>query len=270
MALYVIADLHLQEQSPELLQAFHNFVSCLNNDDELYIIGDLFNVYVGLDPEDKAQDLVRTTLNKASSRGVQCFFIHGNRDFLMNTKEAQYFGLQLLPDVTYISAGHHIGLLLTHGDLLCTNDQAYQAYRRKVSNRLLQWLFRRLPLKKRRQIGHNIRAQSKDAESRYRDPAIYGIAREALERYCKDYKDQGKPISFIVHGHIHEFSSFHNEVTGLTTRFVLGAWGSHYSYFKLDRESGVCALKEEPIESLLSELSSVQHGAQHLSATKST
>ena len=159
MACYVIADLHLDVRRPELTQALRTFVASLKPQDELYIIGDLFNFFVGLDPDDSAQQAVAEIMGAARQNGVACYFIHGNRDFLITKREAWQLNLTLLPKLYYLERfGQR--LLLTHGDIFCSNDLKYQAYQRKVNNKLLQWLFRRLPLSRRRAIGAKIREQS--------------------------------------------------------------------------------------------------------------
>ena len=203
MACYVIADLHLDVTRPELTQALRTFVASLKPQDELYIIGDLFNFFVGLDPEDIAQQA----------------------------------NLTLLPKLYYLERFSQ-RLLLTHGDIFCSNDLKYQAYQRKVNNKLLQWLFRRLPLSRRRAIGAKIRQQS--ASSVRYQSEIYGVVTQTVAQYCHN-------VDLLVHGHIHVLGTYHNEVPGLKARYVLGAWGQNLSYFKLDEQGAT--LYEQPLAS---------------------
>ena len=241
MACYVIADLHLDEARPELTAALAAWVARLEAGAELYILGDLFNFFVGFDPKDQAQQAVVAIMGAAQARGVACYFIHGNRDFLVNAREARQLNCTLLPDCYYCER-YGQRLLLTHGDIFCSNDLKYQAYQRKVNNKCLQWLFRRLPLSRRRAIGAKIRARSAREYSRRHQSAIYGVVTSTVAQYC-----QG--VDLVVHGHIHVLGTYQGEVPGLTARYVLGAWGQNLSYFKLD-ETGA-ALHELPLSQVL-------------------
>lgn len=235
MACYVIADLHLDVRRPELTQALRAWVASLEPGSELYILGDLFNFFVGLDPQDSAQQAVAEIMGTAKTNGVACYFIHGNRDFLVTKREAQRLNLTLLPKLYYLER-YGQRLLFTHGDIFCSNDLKYQAYQRKVNNKFLQWLFRRMPLSRRRAIGAKIRQQSA-ASSRYQSE-IYGVVTQTVAQYCHH-------VDLLVHGHIHVLGTYRDEVPGLTARYVLGAWGQNLSYFKLDEQGA--ALYEHPL-----------------------
>lgn len=248
MACYIIADLHLQGSSPELLQAFRAFVATLGRGDCLYILGDLFNFFIGLDPKDEAQALVREVLGEAKARGVQSFFAHGNRDFLLREKDALSLNMALLPDTSVLTVGsHHI--LLTHGDDFCTNDLAYQRYKRKVSNKCLQWLFFRLPLWKRREIGNNIRKRSQETVRSPQMRELYGVVPKSVGEICASTARElqlSSAIDYVVHGHIHELGEHHGECPELKARLVLGAWGKTLSYCYIG-DDGVPQLREEII-----------------------
>ena len=98
MRVFVIADLHLSVDTPELLDKFRAFADEISVEDELYILGDLFNYYVGINPDDKVHAAVREINSSIISRGGKVYFIHGNRDFLLNNRDASYFKIQLLKD----------------------------------------------------------------------------------------------------------------------------------------------------------------------------
>lgn len=247
MACYIIADLHLQASRPELLQAFRDFVSALKHGDRLYILGDLFNFFIGLDPEDRAQEVVQEVLKQAQERGVESFFVHGNRDFLLNAKDADHLNMQLLPDNFVLKIGpHHI--LLTHGDDFCSNDLEYQRYKRKVSNKCLQWLFLRLPLKKRRKIGNSIRMRSQDMVRPPHLRELYGVVEKTVDQICARCAAANKApcIDYVIHGHIHELGEHIRESSSPKARLVLGAWGEHLSYCYIG-DDGVPSLREEKL-----------------------
>ncbi len=244
-ASYIIADLHLQEQNPELLQAFRDFVGRLHAGDNLYILGDLFNFFVGLDPQDVAQQVVRDTLHQAKMRGVTCFFQHGNRDFLLTAAEAQALNMTLLPDLT-VRRIAGLNVLLAHGDDFCSNDASYQRYKRKVSLPWLQGLFRCLPLACRRRIGHNIRNRSEAENFVGRDPAIYGVVVDTVAHYCKILqKSDDAPVDVVVHGHIHALGQFKSEAGFRFSRYVLGAWGRSLSFCLIDAQRQVSLVEEK-------------------------
>lgn len=243
MAVFVIADLHLSNSTHDLLEGFSSFVNKLQPDDELYIIGDLFNFFVGLDKSNIAQQTVRSELISAKNRGVTAYFIKGNRDFLMTQEEAKKLGLILLDDISIIKRyGQHI--MLSHGDLFCTNDLGYQKYYRLVNNKYLQLLFRLLPLALRRKIASRIREQSKESHYHRRDPSIYGVVPASIEKLVQNIKVNtlNNLLSqvLVVHGHIHEFSVFKEESSSVKERYVLGAWGSNISYWALSKYGKVC------------------------------
>lgn len=227
MSVYVIADLHLSNGTPKLVAAFTSFVNKLKSGDELYIIGDLFNFFVGLDNINLAQKKVADELKKAKQRGISSYFIKGNRDFLITSKEASLLGMELLDDIAIIDR-YGMRILLSHGDLFCTNDLQYQKYYRFVNNKCLQLLFRMLPMAIRRNIASRIRQQSKESHYHRRDPLIYGVVPDSIEKLVCN-----KGSFNVVHGHIHDFSCFENETKSIHKRYVLGAWGSSFSYWAL-------------------------------------
>lgn len=250
MAVFVIADLHLSNSTPDLLEGFTGFINKLKDGDELYIIGDLFNFFVGLDQSNQAQKLVAKVLSQAKERGISSYFIKGNRDFLMTEAEAKSLGLTLCDDICLIEKSGK-PIILSHGDLFCTNDLAYQKYYRLVNNKFLQLLFRMLPLFVRRKIASRIREQSKDAHYHRRDPLIYGVVPKSIDNIAKDLCDKNNCSNslVVVHGHIHEFSFFSHEGDFVNSRYVLGAWGNQFSYWAIT-DDGHIVFKELALSKL--------------------
>lgn len=260
MAIYVIADLHLNKHSPTLLKAFSSFVQRLDSQDKLYIIGDLFNFFIGLDPQDQAQALVSSVLAKARKKGIITYFIHGNRDFLMSSGQAKKLNMVLVDDVSLLDHNPFF-LILTHGDLFCTNDLKYMQYYQRVNNPYLQFIFRALPLFIRRKIARKIRAKSINNNRFRKDDHQYGVVVETVEKLVKKTLSkhhlpnlkvgEANFYTLVVQGHIHSFESFEQESAFYTKRFVLGAWGDFYSFFKFDVDSGLYEFKELPITDLI-------------------
>lgn len=243
MAQYIIADLHLSEHRPEILEAFSLFVDSLTPNDNLFILGDLFDYWIGKDNEDKAQIVVRDTLGKAQSKGIKAYFLHGNRDFLIGHFDAADLNMTLLPDLHIIQTGAGATLLM-HGDLLCTNDLKYQKFRKRTQNKCLRTLFLSLPLFIRRGIAEKIREKSRARFINRLDPKVYGVTPEGIKKYLAASK-----CSNIIHGHIHVFGRYVHEVAGENSRLCLGKWGRNYSFVRTDLNG--TALIEKRIDQLI-------------------
>ncbi|KKI47099.1 UDP-2,3-diacylglucosamine hydrolase [Obesumbacterium proteus] len=217
-----IADLHLSEQEPAITAGFLRF---LQRDayqaDALYILGDFFEYWIGDDDPQPLHREIATALRDLTASGVPCYFIHGNRDFLIGKRFAQECGMTLLPQETLLALyGHRI--LIMHGDTLCIDDEDYQRYRRKVHNPLIQTLFLWLPLRTRLNIAAKMRDRSQmtngDKSDAIMDVNPHAVI-EALER---------NQAEWLIHGHthrpaIHDISMPNGK---LAKRAVLGAW--HY------------------------------------------
>lgn len=140
MSTLFIADLHLCAQEPAITAGFLRFLQReAVHADALYILGDLFEAWIGDDDPEPLHAEIAAALKALQQAGVPCYFIHGNRDFLLGKRFARA-SMQLLPEEKVLELyGRRI--LILHGDTLCTDDQAYQQFRRKVHNPLIQKLF---------------------------------------------------------------------------------------------------------------------------------
>ena len=161
MSTLFISDIHLCAQRPDMTAALVHF---LEHDapgaDALYVLGDLFEFWIGDDDPNALHHQVTAALLALSQQNVPIYFIHGNRDFMLGQQFAKQAGMTLLGDPCIIDLyGERV--LLSHGDLLCTRDERYQKYRRITQLKWLRWLFLRLPLTRRQAIAHKIRGQSR-------------------------------------------------------------------------------------------------------------
>lgn len=191
-----LSDLHLQASEPDTLAAWHHYLQTTPAD-ALFILGDLFEVWVGDDALDDpgSFESQACALLQAASRQRALFFLHGNRDFLIGPGFAQRTGATLLHDPTVL-VWQGQRLLLSHGDALCLDDVDYQRFR--VQARSVQWQehFLAQPLAQRRAQARGIRQQS---EARKQSGAIYAdVDGPAAIAWL-----QAAHATTLVHGHTH-------------------------------------------------------------------
>jgi UDP-2,3-diacylglucosamine hydrolase len=214
-----VSDLHLDALEPEAGAQFIEFLNARAASAEaLYILGDLFESWVGDDDEDDHRAGICQALRGLSARGVPCYVMHGNRDFLLQQGFEQRTGTHLLSDPVVIDLyGERV--LLTHGDALCTADRSYQMLRALVRDASWQRRFLRLPLAVRRALAQQARRGSRRHTGNSAayimdvDPA----AVVAAMRACG--------VRLLVHGHTHRPAIHEFAIDGLPARrIVLGAW----------------------------------------------
>ena len=239
MSRLFVSDVHLDASAPAAVEQFLNFLETHATDAEaLYILGDLFEVWVGDDEVDADADkkVVTSALRALTSRGVACFVLHGNRDFLLGRGFCDETGCRLLPDpVVAEFDGERV--LLTHGDALCVDDHPYQELRSIVRTAPWQRRFLALPLSDRELLANQARAGSRQHTSRT-IPKIMDVNSEAVGQA---YRVAG--VRRIIHGHTHRPAIHDTTVDGTPAqRIVLGAWYEQGSY--LVYENGRYELRE--------------------------
>ncbi len=227
-----ISDLHLCDSRPNITQAFIDFLKeTALKAQALYILGDLFEYWAGDDAiEAGHQQAVISALRKLNSQGVALFFMHGNRDFLLNSDFAQATLGNLLPDPTLL---HLYGkpVLLSHGDMLCTDDIAYQQFRVQVRNPTWKKEFLNQPLDTRIAYIEKIRMKS-ELEKSLKSMQIMDVNQQAVESLLRQH--DYPPI--LIHGHTHRPNKHIVSVDNQTCeRWVLGDWYEQGSYLKLDQ-----------------------------------
>ncbi|MGL4860494.1 MAG: UDP-2,3-diacylglucosamine diphosphatase [Enterobacteriaceae bacterium] len=221
MALLFIADLHLSTAQPAITAGFLHFLQHEAREAEaLYILGDLFDAWVGDDDPDPLKQTVAEALRQLQQHGVDLFFIHGNRDFLLGQTFARQSGLTLLPPECLLNL-YGKKTLIMHGDSLCSDDLAFQRYRRWVLNPLIQWLFLRLPLRCRLRIARRLRQKS-HASQHYKSEQIMDVSARSVEERLTHYG-----VNMLIHGHTHRPAQHDLSVQGHPARrIVLGDWHS--------------------------------------------
>jgi UDP-2,3-diacylglucosamine hydrolase len=214
-----ISDLHLDTAHPDITEQFLKFLRDeAVQADALYILGDLFELWIGDDDPDPEKQRIVGALRQLSNRGVRCFLIHGNRDFLLGKHFAAASGCTLLADGTIVTL-YGRKVLLMHGDVLCTDDRSYQRLRRIVRNPLVQWIFRHLSFARRQALARKIRAGSKEHIG-HTAAYIMDVNANAVTQTLRHYR-----VDTLVHGHTHRPAVHQLQLDGKpATRIVLGDW----------------------------------------------
>ncbi len=231
MAVFFISDLHLESAQPEGVERFVDFAGSEGPvADRLYILGDLFEAWIGDDDPDPGLRPVRSALRRLTRSGTPCHFMHGNRDFLIGERFAAETGCTLLGDYETIEV-HGTTVLLTHGDLLCTDDKRYMTLRGTVRDPAWQAEFLAKPLAERRTIADGLRQLSR-TEIAAKPEDIMDVNQSSVEDTMRRFG-----VSVLLHGHthrpaVHEFEL--DEEPAL--RIVLGAWHDRASIVRWDEQ----------------------------------
>ena len=229
MSTLFISDLHLDGSHPAAIAQFESFLAGPARAAEaLYILGDLFESWVGDDDDDSDRLRVCKALRELSGAGVACHVCHGNRDFLLGPGFEQRTGCRLLADPTIIERyGERV--LLTHGDALCTGDTSYQLLRSVVRDPTWQRRFLRLSLATRRLLADAARDGSRTHTGMV-TPDIMDASEAAVVEVLRACQ-----LRTLIHGHTHRPGVHEFTLDGAPARrFVLGAWYEQGSFLRWD------------------------------------
>ncbi len=225
-----ISDLHLAAERPQITAQFLRFTTDVAvHADALYILGDLFENWVGDDDYDDPLDTtVSGALAALSRSGVPVYLMQGNRDVLMGESFAQRCGAGLLDDPVVIDL-HGTPTLLTHGDALCTDDADYQHFRIYARDPANQAHFLAQSLTERHEQMRGMRAQSV-ASKQQKSETIMDVAPAAVEELLRRH---GYPR--LIHGHTHRPARHTHVVDDHTCeRWVLNDWYERGGYLRCD------------------------------------
>ncbi len=222
-----IADLHLSSNRPDITQAFNHFLDNeLSDVEALYILGDLFEVWVGDDLAEPFANKLADKLKTISQR-LPIYFIHGNRDFLIGKAFATRSGMTLLPEVQVIDL-YGTPTVILHGDSLCTLDKKYQRFRKFRNLNWAKWIYAHLPTSKRQAIAANIRAKSK-MDNKAKSYQIMDVEQNAVENLLH----QTGAVD-MIHGHTHRPNV--HQINDKQRRIVLGDWYQQTSVLSITRD----------------------------------
>lgn len=229
MAVLFVSDLHLDSARGEAIVSFIDFLATEASDAEkLFILGDLFEVWIGDDDDDPSANQVMDALTRLTRTGVSTYLMHGNRDFLIGERFADRTGCRILPDYSTFDIDGKL-TLLTHGDLLCTDDVPYLRFRATTRNPDWQTDFLSKPLAERRKIARTMREVSQ-SETAAKPTEIMDVNQDAVEKVMREHK-----VRYLVHGHTHRPAVHRFELDGDdATRIVLGDWYQRGSVLRWD------------------------------------
>ncbi|MCA1979773.1 MAG: UDP-2,3-diacylglucosamine diphosphatase [Thiobacillus sp.] len=237
---YFVADLHLTDERPAATGRFFRFLEEeAAGADALYILGDLFEAWIGDDHDEAvARDTARR-LKALSAAGTPVYFLHGNRDFMLAGRYAAAAGMTLIADPAVIDL-YGTPTLLMHGDTLCRDDVDYQAFRRRVRRPLVLALLRRLPFALRKRLARQARAGSESAKAG-KTAEIMDVNAAAV---AEAFRAHG--VRRLIHGHTHRPGRHALLVDGSACeRWVAPDWYARWGYVACDATG--CTLQTTPL-----------------------
>lgn len=232
MRTLLVADLHLSGDTPELNQGFYRYLEhTAPGADALYILGDLFDAWIGDDLLDThtlplsgvAHEVIKR-LSKLSSNGTAVYLMHGNRDFLLGERFINACQAMLLPDIEEVEL-QGLPVVILHGDSLCTQDEAYMAFRQQSRNPEWQAQMLALPLEQRLALAQSLRMQSGEANANKAE-AIMDVTQQEVIRAMETCG-----VTTMIHGHTHRPRVHDLTVEEVPAkRYVLGDWDAQHGW----------------------------------------
>ena len=223
-----LADLHLEDSELARTGWFLSFLDGpAQRAEAVYILGDLFEFWIGDDALSECARQVAIKTSALNESGIPCYFIHGNRDFLLGESYAGAAGMQLLPETRVVDL-YGTSTLLLHGDSLCTDDSEYQVFRQQVRNPAWQAGVLALPIEDRLQLARSAR----DASLAHTGSTSMEIMDVNASAVAEAFRQHG--VSRMIHGHTHRQAVHTFDLDGNTVeRIVLADWYSEGSYLEV-------------------------------------
>ena len=213
----IISDLHLTQIESDKIDLFNKFCTeHASKADQLFILGDLFNTWLGDDVSISSYKKVISTLKKLTEE-TKVFVMVGNRDFLLSDNFENETGCKLINEPHLLNQNNK-KFLLIHGDSLCTDDINYQKLKRVLRNPLVQYIFLHLPKNIRLKLTGQLRKKSVEAQS-YKSSKIMDVNQQATDLLMSEYPDHD-----LIHGHTHRQNT---HTMKNYTRYVLGDWSQN-------------------------------------------
>ena len=227
-----VSDLHLEDSRPDITRAFFHLLDSLQDQfSELYLLGDIFEVWLGDDTPSDCADQLAKKLHATSENGIRIFLMHGNRDFLIGSAYAERCAASLIDEPYLLTVAGQPALLM-HGDVLCTQDKDYQAFRQLVRDPQWQQDFLTKPLQERIAIGRQLRDQSQKS-ARTKEEVIMDVTAEAVNTLMTQQQ-----VRLLIHGHTHRPAIHEVDLpSGKAIRMVLGDWYKKGWYILADDQA---------------------------------
>lgn len=232
MTTLFIADLHLSGERPNIIRLFQTFLKEeAAQADALYILGDLFEAWLGDDAVQPDMVDVLASLKQLTESGVPVFIMVGNRDFLLGPEFENMTGCTLLSDPSVVNL-YGTNTLLMHGDTLCTDDVDYQAFRKQVRNPEWQKTILSKSIEERIKIAREARAESR-ARTTEKSETIMDVNAQAVEHVFRKHN-----VTQLIHGHTHRPATHKSTVDNKSVaRIVLGDWYEQASVLRMTADS---------------------------------
>jgi UDP-2,3-diacylglucosamine hydrolase len=210
----IISDLHLTQVVGDKVKFFNKFCNAYaSKADQLFILGDLFNTWIGDDVSISSYKEIISTLKKLTKE-TKVFVMVGNRDFLLSHKFQVETGCKLIKE-PYTLVHKTKKFLLIHGDSLCSDDVNYQKLKKVLRNPIVKFIFLHLPKNTRLKLTGQLRKKSIEAQS-YKSETIMNVNKLAADKLMTKY-----PGFDLIHGHTHRQNT---HIMDGYTRYVLGDW----------------------------------------------
>ena len=220
----LVSDLHLESSRPDITSSFFSFLQSVRGQcDALYILGDLFELWIGDDEESHLSSSVANELSLLQSSGTPIYLMHGNRDFLIGSDFSTQCGAQLIEEPYILELGSQ-RIVLLHGDVLCSGDTDYMEFRAMVRQQAWQSEFRSRSLEDRQAFAAHAREQSQYATST-KSSEIMDVSPDEVTRLLQKLQ-----LISMIHGHTHRPAvhtlDLPDPIQGVTQakRVVLGDW----------------------------------------------
>jgi UDP-2,3-diacylglucosamine hydrolase len=215
---WFLSDVHLSSKYPQTtLKIINLFQECTQDVQKIFILGDLFDFWIGDDDPNPLHDLIAKGIRSCASNGTSIYFLPGNRDFLLGDTYASKAGFHLISDPYPLIIGNKT-FLLTHGDQLCTLDKNYQRYRCVIRHHWIRKVLTHVPLQWRLWIARKIRNTSTKVNQIKAAPLMDVVQKEVVSLLNK-YQ-----ANTLIHGHTHIQGIHSLDVSNTAQRIVLGAW----------------------------------------------
>lgn len=230
MSIAFISDLHLTSEQPDSSRWFEEFMQgAIGKFEKIYILGDLFEIWIGDDGAAAlGQENTQRILNQATESGIDLFFMHGNRDFLVGEDFELSTGCKILPDpsVIYLDQSK---VLLSHGDSLCVDDVEHQEKRAQMITSKWKMAFLEKSIEERMDTAMSMR-QTSEQNKQTKSMEIMDVNQAHLEKVMKEYD-----VNILIHGHTHRPAVHEFILQGKSSRrYVLGDWYTQKSMLIYD------------------------------------